>query len=223
MGKRTKDKGQRTKERADKMSALPKKRRRGPTPPVVIEAPEAVELGARQLLFVKEYLVDLNATQAAIRAGYSKRTAGVQGPRLLGNVSVRKMIQEGLERQALQADKDAQAVIKELERLAFANMLDFIQVGADGSANLDLSRLTREQAAAIQEITTDEYMDGTGEDARPVRRTKVKLVSKSRMLELLGKHHGLFVQKVEMVGAKAGPLAGMSEEQLRRIVEGCGE
>ena len=52
------------------------------------------KLTPKQELFVKEHLVDLNATQAAIRAGYSKSTADVQGPRLLGNVRISEEIQE---------------------------------------------------------------------------------------------------------------------------------
>jgi len=52
----------------------------------------AHKLTAKQELFVQEYLVDLNATQAAIRAGYSEKTADVQGPRLLGNVRVKERL-----------------------------------------------------------------------------------------------------------------------------------
>lgn len=75
-------------------------------------------------MFVKEYLIDLNATQSAIRAGYSKKTAEVQGPRLLGNVKVAAEIQRAKEKREEKAEKSGADVIRELTKLAFAGLCD---------------------------------------------------------------------------------------------------
>lgn len=72
---------------------------------------------ARQARFVAEYLRDLNATQAAIRAGYSARTADVAGPRMLGNVRIAEAIAKGKEKLAAKADRDAVAVMRDLARV----------------------------------------------------------------------------------------------------------
>ena len=69
-----------------------------------------------------------------------------------------------------------------------------------------LSSLTQEQAAAIHEITVDEYMEGKGEDARKVKRPRFKLADKIRSLELLGKYLKLFTDKVELGGPDGGPM-----------------
>ncbi len=123
------------------------------------------KLTPKQEMFAKEYLIDLNATQAAIRAGYSKRTAKSQGQRLLTYVDVAELIQRGRERREAELDIKALDVIRELAKIGFANMLDYITIGHDGDPYVDLSSLTREQAAAIGEVTVEDFTDGRGEDA----------------------------------------------------------
>lgn len=155
----------------------------------------------RQKLFIAEYLVDLNATQAAIRAGYSPRSADVTGARLLGNAKVRAALDKALGSQQERTQVTADRVVEELGKLAFSNMLDYMTTGDDGLAYIDLSSLTREQAAAIQEVTVDEYTEGDGEDGRLVKKVKVKLADKKGPLELLGKRFGLWVDRHELSGA----------------------
>ena len=77
-------------------------------------------------------------------------------------------------------------------------MLDYIKTTEEGDAYVDLSNLTREQAAAIQQITVDEFVDGRGKNVREVKRTRLKLADKNRSLELLGKHLKLFTERVEV-------------------------
>lgn len=90
-------------------------------------------------------------------------------------------------------------VLQELERLAFANMLDYMTVTESGEAFVDLSKLTREQAAAIQEIKVDEAAGGAGDGKREkVQRTTFKLSDKTKNLELLGRFHKLWTDKVEV-------------------------
>ena len=155
-------------------------------------------LTAKQAAFAREYLIDLNATQAAIRAGYSAKTAQEQSSRLLSNAIVASAVQAGMDKRAEKVELTAEAVLDEIKKLAFSNMLDYTSVQADGLMYVDMTALTREQAAAIQEVNIDEYIEGTGEDGRPVKKVKVKLYDKRGSLELLGKHLKLFTDRIEV-------------------------
>ena len=155
-------------------------------------------LTAKQALFVEEYLVDLNATQAAIRAGYSEKTAYSQGQRLLKHVETAAAIGEAMVDRSERTKLTADMVIEELSKLAFSNMLDYVGINQDGTAYIDLSDLTRDQAAAIGEIVTDEYSEGRGEGAVDVKKIKFKLADKRGSLELLGKHMALFTDRFEV-------------------------
>ena len=75
------------------------------------------ELTAKQARFVQEYLIDLNATQAAIRAGYSKRTAYSQGQRLLKKVEIQKVIQDAKDRRADRTEITQDKVLKNIVRI----------------------------------------------------------------------------------------------------------
>ena len=110
-------------------------------------------LTKKQKMFVAEYLVDLNATQAAIRAGYSEKNAGKIGPELLGKTRISEAIQEQMDARENRTLITADKVLEELAKIGFSNLADYIQVRRDGTAYVDLSELTREQAAAVQEIT----------------------------------------------------------------------
>lgn len=152
----------------------------------------------RQQRFVDEYLIDLNATQAAIRAGYSHTTAEQIGHQLLKKTSVSAVIaarQAGLAAQyAITQDR----IVAELARIGFANMADYMRAGPDGDPVLDFSALSRDQAAALQEVTVDSYVEGRGKNAREVKRVKFKLADKRAALEDLGKHLGIFVSRHEI-------------------------
>lgn len=168
----------------------------------------AGELNANQTRFVQEYLVDLHATEAAKRAGYSARTAHVQGSRLLSNAKVSAKIAELQAKKAEKFDVSLDKLLLELLRLALSNMQDYTSVSKDGDPYVDLSKLTREQWAAIQELTVEDYLDGRGEDAREVRRLKIKLYDKRGPLTDLGKHLGAFIEKHAVVnpdGSKIEP------------------
>lgn len=88
----------------------------------------------------------------------------------------------------------ARQVLEELTKIARANMQDFIEAEF---ATKDISELTRDQAAALQEVTVETFMVGKGDEAREVRRVKFKLADKLGALSDLGRHYGLFTDKHE--------------------------
>src|SRR5215469_13741708 len=157
-------------------------------------------LTRKQELFVREYLVDLNATQAAIRSGYSKKTARQVGSENLTKPDIQEEIKKRSSRRSEKLELSADLVVSELMKLGLANMLDYVQTTDEGRAYVDLSKLTRDQAAAIQEIVVDEYVDGKGDEARQVKRTRFKLGDKRGALELLGRRLKMWTDRHEVVG-----------------------
>lgn len=171
-------------------------------------------LTPKQERFVAEYLIDLNATQAAVRAGYSAKSAAEQACRLLINVKVAKAIEAAQAARAVRTEITQDMVLKELAKLGFANMQDYMQVTSGGEPYADLSALTRDQAAAITEFTVEDFTEGRGEDTRDVRRVKFKLADKRAALVDIGKHLGMFKDKVELSGAGGGPVEAITRIEL---------
>ncbi len=162
-------------------------------------------MNSRHEVFAREYVKDLNGTRAAIAAGYAKKSAHVTASQLLRNPKVQAMVASLTKNHADKLDLDAEKVLSELSRMGFSNILDYVKVTKEGDAYVDLSNLTREQVAAIQEITVDEHMEGKGKDARKVKRTRLKLVDKIRSLDLLGRHIKLFTDRIEVRGLDGLP------------------
>jgi phage terminase small subunit len=133
-----------------------------------------------------------NATKAAIAAGYKETSAYSTGSTLLKNPKVCAIIQKFRAREDTKIIISRERILNELAKMGFANMADYLRIDEEGRASVDLSMLTRDQAAAIQEITIEESTEGRGDDSYAVRRTKFKLANKKESLELLGKHHKLF-------------------------------
>lgn len=153
----------------------------------------------RERTFCQEYVKDLNGSRAARAAGYSSKGASVRANALLKKSRVKALIAKLIEKQADKLEISAEKVLGELAKMGFSNMLDYMRADGDGFV-LDFSKLTREQAAAIQEYTVD-ATGGTGDGERKqVMRTRFKLADKARSLELLGKYLKLFVEKVEVTG-----------------------
>lgn len=170
----------------------------------------ATELTPKQEMFIAEYLIDLNGTRAAIASGYSAKTAESQASRLLSNVKVAAVIAERQEKRLAKLEITAERVLREIALMGFCNMLDYVTIGKDGQADIDFSNLTREQAAAIQEITVDTTGGAGDGERRLVLRNKFKLGDKRGSLELLGRHLKLFTDKLEVSG-----FDGMAEAIAR--------
>lgn len=158
-------------------------------------------LNAREAAFVREYLVDLNATRAAVRAGYSERGAAVTGLRLLRRAKVAAAISEASKARAERTELKADDVIRELMLVAFADLgLAFDAAGK----MLPLTQMPPGVRRTLASIEVDEMDLGTRDDeGNPVplgMTRKVKLWDKLRALELLGKHLQLFLDRTELSG-----------------------
>ena len=165
-----------------------------------------MSLNARHQRFVAEYLRDFNGKRAAIATGYSEKTAEQQASRLLRNVKVAEAVAKGQAKRAEKLEISADMIAQELRLLGFSNMQDFMRTGENGEPYLDFSGLTREQAAALAEVTVEDFVDGRGEDARDVRRVKFKLTDKRAALVDLAKLLGLGHFNRHDVNLNPGPL-----------------
>ena len=156
----------------------------------------------KQKRFVEEYLIDLNATQAAIRAGYSPKTANEQGNRLLTNVSVQTELNKQMAKRSKRTGVTQDRVVRELAKIAF---LDMTQVVDDhGRIRNDA---TPEDRACIESI---KYKSSSGDQGESVER-EIKVASKLKALELLGKHLGMYSDKLNIEGAVPIVISGADE------------
>lgn len=150
----------------------------------------------RHELFAKEYLIDQNGTQAAIRAGYSPRSAHVTAARLLKQPNVRDIIDAAQVQAVAKLDLSRDRILGELAKIGFSNPLDYGRV-VDGHFEFDLTETSRDQLAAVAELTTrTRYVDkakGKKGDLDVLERhTKLKLSDKRMALVDLGRATGLF-------------------------------
>lgn len=174
----------------------------------------------RHELFCQEVAKGSSTESAYTLAGYAPNRGNASALRL--KKSVKSRIDELFNRRTEREERGEQiaiaklaitkeAVLGELAKIAFANMADYMKVGEDGQPSLNFKDLTRDQAAALTEITVEEFKDGRS-DKREVRRVKFKLADKEKALVDLGKHLGLFIERVEHGGV--GAFARMSDEEL---------
>jgi len=168
------------------------------------------KLTAKQEAFVREYLIDLNATQAAIRAGYSATTAHSAGPRLLDNVDVATAIDEARNERATETRIDAAWVLKRLAAEAEADVADLY--GDDGKLKpiRDWPKIWRQ--GLVSGIETEQLFEGHGEDRERIGTLrKIRLSDRVKRLELIGKHIGVkaFEETINVTGLDdlAGRLA----------------
>ncbi len=146
-------------------------------------------INEKQKKFCEEYIIDLNATKAAIRAGYSKRSAEVTASRMLRNANVATYIEKLRGVQMENAGLSASKVIDELKSLGFWSIQDFI---TDDNSILDLSKLDRAVVRPIVGIKVTETIHGTGKKAIREIKTELKLADKRAALTDLGRHLGIF-------------------------------
>lgn len=146
----------------------------------------------RQKRFVEEYLIDLNATQAAIRAGYSPDSARDIGCENLTKPNIKAAIDKAEAERSRRTGINQDRVIRELAKVAFLNPVDVIDMDdatIQGQANRDDTACIA--SVKVKTIPTD---DG------PITEREVKTYDKLKALELLGKHLGMFTDKLKVEG-----------------------
>jgi phage terminase small subunit len=187
------------------------------------------KLTEKQKMFVVEYLVDLNATQAAIRAGYSEKTAYRTGADNLKKPQIQAAIREQLEAREARTLITADRVLKEYAKLAFSDITDYLEVitervVVDWDVNpetgekvpiweikqlivlRDTKDIPRDKLAAIQCIKHGRY------------GLEFTLHDKKGALDSIGKHLGMFVEKREVNLSTNNPLEGLTTEELRQLI-----
>ena len=148
------------------------------------------KLTPKQQRFIEEYLIDLNATQAAIRAGYSASTAKDIGCENLAKPNIRACIDEALAERSKRTGINQDRVLRELARIAFINAENVINTNdATVKANA-----TEDDTAAIASVKV-KTVSGVEFDST---EREIKFADKLKALELLGKHIGMFKDKVEV-------------------------
>lgn len=153
------------------------------------------KLNPMQEKFVHEYLVDLNASQAARRAGYSPKTADRQGGRLLKNVEIAKKISEAQKKQLKKIEVTAEWVIRRLAEEANADIADILTEDGAVRPVSEWPKVWRQGLVAGIDIYEDI------QDGKKVGQTvKVKISERIKRLELLGKHLALFTERIEHTG-----------------------
>ncbi len=149
-------------------------------------------LTPKQKLFVEEYLIDLNATQAAIRAGYSVKTANEQGNRLLANVSIQEEIGKQMAERSRRTGINQDRILMELAKIALVNpekVVDFKEATIREDA-------LPEDLAAVASVKVKRFPTKYGEGIE----REIKFYDKTKALDLAGRHLGMFKDKLELSG-----------------------
>ena len=163
--------------------------------------------------FIAEYLLDLNATQAAVRAGYSVKTAKQQGSRLLTNADIAAAIETAQAARVERTGITEARVLAELEGLAFSDLTHYTM-----TENGDVKVAEGAPAGAmraLQSIKRKVTTRGRGSRAVVTHEVEIRLWDKPGPLKLAGQHVGLFVEKHEHTGKNGKPI-----QTLTRVVFG---
>jgi phage terminase small subunit len=166
----------------------------------------------KQERFVEEYLIDLNATQAAIRAGYKPKRAYSTGNENLKKPEIQEAITKAQVKRSQRTEITADRVLRELARIAFVDLRRVFKWGPDGVALRPSDELTEDEAAIVAEVS-----ETTTESGGSI---KVKRFDKLKALELLMKHLGLLVDRTEVTGKDGGAIEVKSQKaDLSRLTD----
>lgn len=169
----------------------------------------------KQKIFADEYLIDLNATRA-YRVAYPSvkkdETAAQAGSRMLRNVKVAAYISERMEERQKRTEITQDRVVQELASIAFARATDYVEIRSNGTNSVVVikptTELSEEQVRAIA---------GIKEGANGI---EIKLNDKEKALELLGRHLGMWNDKINVEGQveAKNPFADLTTEELKKLV-----
>lgn len=182
----------------------------------------------KQRRFVDEYLVDLNATQAAIRAGYSQKTAGQIGEQNLKKLEIAQAIQEAQAARSKRTNITQDMVLRELAKIGFSDIRKIVRWGKTELRVTDAGDDEGEATEAyhgLALVSADDIDDDTAAAISEISEgregLKVKLHDKKGALVDIGRHLGMFKDRVEHSGPDGGPIAtaAVSPEELRKAVQ----
>ena len=189
------------------------------------------KLTPKQQRFADEYLVDLNGKQAAIRAGYSEKTAEAQASRLLSNAKVQHYIQKRKQDRVERTEITQDMVLYELASIAFSNAADYAKV-VEKEATIQTDDGEEIQIfdkdgnpvmyRTVEPVLTSELTEKQKRALSVIKKGRdgfeIKPYDKLRALELLGKHIGMFQDRVEVTGEVNNPMAGLTTEELKKLI-----
>ncbi|MDY5795471.1 MAG: terminase small subunit [Fusobacterium gastrosuis] len=163
-------------------------------------------------LFVKEYLKDLNQTQAYIRAGYkvkNENVAAVYASKLLRKPKVQEKIQKAMAEREKRTEITQDRVLKEISNLAFTDRTGIVNLNNNRLIIKNFDELTPEQKACISGVKETKY------------GIEVTFYNKEKALEMLGRHLGMFNDKVKIDGEMTvnNPFTELTTEELRKIIK----
>lgn len=162
-----------------------------------------MSLSPKQKRFCEEYMIDLNATQAAIRAGYSVKTAGQIGEQNLKKLDISRKIEQLQAERSRRTGLHADRVLQELAKIAFVNPVDVIDTETATVKSAD-----PDDTAAIASVRQKTFPTKAGEIG--IER-EIKFYDKVKALELLGKHLGLFSDKISLESALPVIISGADD------------
>lgn len=171
------------------------------------------KLTPKQARFVEEYLTDLNATQAAIRGGYTEKNAEVTGCKLLRHPKVAAAIQRAREKATAQSEATVERVLRELLHIGTSDIADVLDACSWGHL---LGAAPPHVRRAIASVKVKRYVEGKGELAKEVELVEFKLWAKPQALELLGRYLAMFTDKHEITGKDGEPL--LTLEAIRDVL-----
>ena len=179
---------------------------------LVVDSTALPPLTTRQQVFVEEYLIDLNATQAAIRAGYAKKTARFIGCENLTKPNIAAAVASAMQERSARVQLEADDVLRHLKAIALSNICNYLSYGPNGVVLKDSRGLTDGQSAAIEEVA-----ETVGSKGR--RTIRFKLQDKVKAIDMAMKHLGLYAaQKQELSFAEEASKT--VKEAIQDIIEG---
>ena len=169
-----------------------------------------VALEEKQATFVQEYLIDLNATQAAIRAGYSPGSAARYAVELLNKTHVAEAIKKAMQERNQRVEISQDRILEELARIAFGDLRDAVTWGKEGVKLKESAELTEDQAAAISEVGETVTKEGGS--------TRIKRHDKVKAIELLMRHKGMLNDKLNLSGELNVSALGKGRERAKERI-----
>lgn len=171
----------------------------------------------KQKIFADEYLIDLNATRA-YRVAYPSvkkdETAAAAAARMLRNVKVQEYISERMQERQQRTEVTQDMVVKELAAIAFARATDYVEIRSNGVCSTVVIKSTTD--------LSDQQIRAIASIKEGANGIEIKLNDKEKALELLGRHLGMWNDKIKVDGEVTtnNPFEGLTTEELKKLVRG---